>query len=523
MSRWLTSGESIRTYAQKTPDKEAVADLYRSLTYREWNERCNRLANALLDLGLKKGDRIAFIAFNCIEWMEVYGALAKNGLICVPIMFRLAPVEYQYILDNSEAKAFIVASEFIDGAESIRPELPGIKHWIHLGQGETPEGYIDFEGLMSQGSPEEPPVTVTPEDVWVIMYTSGTTGKPKGVVRNHESHIGFNITNAMAMAYDRNDRFLMVMPMCHINSIFYGFTATYIGGTTVVYNMASFDPEHLLKTLQDFKITFVSLVPTHYIMIQALPDEVKGKYDVSNIKKLLCSSAPARKDTKLWILDFFKGTELYEAYGSTEGGLKTLLYPEQQFEKLGSIGKEIPGTDMIKLINDEGKPCAVGEVGEIYTKTAAVFSHYWKNPEQTKAAFLGEWFSAGDMGYIDEDGYYYLVDRKKNMIITGGENVFPTEVENVLGGHPSVRDVAVVGVPDEKWGEMVTAVVVLHNEYKSSEELAQELRDFTKGKLAGFKRPKRIEFIPDEEMPRTGTGKVLHRELRTRFGHWADK
>ncbi len=296
-----------------------------------------------------------------------------------------------------------------------------------------------------------------------------------------------------------------------------------MGGTTVVYNMASFDPEHLLKTLQDFKITFVSLVPTHYIMIQSLPDEVKGKYDVSNIKKLLCSSAPARRDTKLWILEFFKGTELYEAYGSTEGGLKTLLYPEEQFDKLGSIGKEIPGTDMIKLINDEGQPCKVGEVGEIYTKTAATFSHYWKNPEQTKAAFLGEWFSAGDMGYIDEDGYYYLVDRKKNMIITGGENVFPAEVENVVGGHSAVRDVAVVGVPDEKWGEMVTAVVVLHNEYQPGEELAQEIREYTKGKLAGFKRPKRVEFISDNDMPRTVSGKIKHRELRTKFGHWADK
>jgi len=523
MSRWLTSGESIRCYAEKTPNKEAVADLHRSLTYKEWNERCNRLANALLDLGLKKGDRIAFIAYNCLEWMEVYGACAKNGLVCVPIMFRLAPREYRPILEETEARAFIVARDFLKGAESIRSDLPGIEFWIHLGEGQVPRGYLGFGELMAKGSPQEPPVKVEPKDDWVIMYTSGATGKPKGAVRNHESHVGFNITNAMAMAYDRNDRFLMVMPMCHINSIFYGFTATYVGGTTVVYNMVSFDPEHLLKTLQDFKITFTSLVPTHYIMIQSLPDQVKGAYDMSSVKKLLCSSAPARRDTKLWILEFFKNSELYEAYGSTEGGLKTLLYPEEQFDKLGSIGKEIPGTDMIKLINDDGRECAVGEIGEIYTKTAATFSGYWKNPKQTKAAFRGEWFSAGDMGYRDEDGYYYLVDRKKNMIITGGENVFPSEVENVVGGHPAVRDVAVIGVPDEKWGEMVMAVVVLHGGFQAGDELAQEIRDFTKDKLAGFKRPKRIEFIADEEMPRTGTGKILHRELRPRFGHWADK
>jgi len=522
MSRWLTSGQAIRTYALKTPDKEAVTDLYRSLTYREWNERCNRLANAMLDLGLKKGDRFAFIAYNCLEWMEVYGAAAKNGLICVPVMFRLAPAEYEYILDNTEVKAFIVGQEFVQGAESVRGRLPGIKHWIFLGQGGTPKGYLNYEDLMAQGSPGEPPVIVTPEDDWVIMYTSGATGRPKGAVRNHESHIGFNITNAMAMAFDRNDRMLLVMPMCHINSIFYSFTMNYIGATSVIYNMVSFEPEHLLKTFQEFKITFTSLVPTHYIMIQSLPEEIKNKYDVSCVKKLLCSSAPARQDTKLWILDFFKNSELYEAYGSTEGGLKTLLYPEEQFDKLGSIGKEIPGTDMIKIINEEGRECGVGEIGELYTKTAATFSHYWKMPEETKAAFIDGWFSAGDMGYRDEDGYYYLVDRKKNMIITGGENVYPSEVENVIGGHPAVRDVAVIGLADDKWGEKVTAVVVLHTNFEPSEELAREISDFCRNKIAGYKRPKKVDFIKDEEMPRTATGKILHRALRERYGHWAE-
>lgn len=520
MARWLTSGEAIRTYALKTPDKEAVADLNRSLTFSQWNERCNRLANALFDMGLKKGDKVGFIAFNSIEWMEVYGAFAKSGLIAVPVMFRLAPGEYQYIIDNSEAKAFIVAQDFVSGVDSIREEIPNVEHFVYLGEGDAPEGYVGYEELMAKGSPEEPPVTVTPEDVWVIMYTSGTTGKPKGVVRNHKSHVGFNITNNMAMAYDRNDRFLVVMPMCHINSIFYSFTATYVGGTAVVYNMASFDPEHLLKTLSDYKITFTSLVPTHYIMIQSLPDEVKNAYDVSCIKKLLCSSAPARRDTKLWILDFFKGSELYEAYGSTEAGLVTLLYPEEQFDKLGSIGKEIPGTDMLKILDDDRQPVERGEVGELFSNTAAHFTEYWKLPEVTKSAFEGEWFSAGDMARQDEDGYYYLVDRKKNMIITGGENVYPSEVENVIGGHPSVKDVAVIGIPDDKWGEKVTAVVVLHTEYEPSDDLAAELKDYTKDKIAGFKRPKQIEFIADEDMPRTATGKILHRELRPKFGHW---
>ncbi len=522
MSRWLNVGEVIKTLAQKTPDKEGAADLYRSLTFKEWNERCNRLANAMLDLGLEKGDKFAFIAYNCLEWMEVYAAAAKNGLVCVPIMFRLAPAEYHYILENSDAKAFIVGADFVEGAETIRDQIPAIEHWIYLGEGEAPSGYVHYEELMAKGSPDECPVEVHHEDPWTIMYTSGTTGKPKGVVRTHESYIAFYLTNIVAMNYDRNDRGLSVMPMCHVNSIFYSFTMTYAGGTAVVYNSVTFDPEHLLKTLQDFKITFTSLVPTHYIMIQSLPDEVKNKYDVSCVKKLLCSSAPARRDTKLWILDFFKNSELYEAYGSTEAGLVTLLYPEEQFDKLGSIGKEIPGTDMIKLLDADGNEVGVGEVGELYSRTAAVFSYYWKLPEETKAAFVGEWFSAGDMAKRDEDGYYYLVDRKKNMIITGGENVYPSEVENVVGGHEAVKDVAVIGVPDEKWGERVVAVVVLHDGYEPSDELAEEIREYCRGKIAGFKRPKQVDFIKDEDMPRTATGKILHRSLRERYGHWAE-
>jgi len=522
MSRWLPVGDVIRVLADQYPDKEGAADLFRSLTFREWNERCNRLANAMLDLGLKKGDRFAFIAYNCLEWMEVYGAAAKNGLICVPVMFRLAPVEYEYILDHSEAKAFIVGQDFVEGAETIRDKLPRIEHWIFLGEGETPKGYLNYEDLMAQGSPLECPVEFHHRDPWTIMYTSGTTGRPKGVVRTHESYTAFYLTNIVAMNYDRHDRGLMVMPMCHINSIFYSFTFTCCGGTAVVYNMTSFNPEHLLKTLQDFKITFTSLVPTHYIMIFALPDEIKGAYDVSCVKKLLCSSAPARRDTKMQILEFFKNTQLYEAYGSTEAGLVTLLYPEEQFDKLGSIGREIPGTDRLKLLDENRQPVKVGQVGELFSRTPACFTHYWKDPELTKAAFEGEWFSAGDMARMDEEGYYYLVDRKKNMIITGGENVYPSEVENVLGGHPAVRDVAVIGVPDDKWGEKVTAVIVLHSGFEPGDELAKEIADFCRNKIAGFKRPKSIDFIRDEEMPRTATGKILHRALRERYGLWAE-
>ena len=523
MNRWLHAGDILRVNAQLFADKEGAADLYRSLTFNEWNRRANALANAFMERGLKKGDRIAMIAFNCLEWLEFYAACAKGGFIAVPIMFRLTPGEYTYIINNAECEAFIVEEPFVKDVDSAREDLESLAddRYFFFGKGDTPKGYVSLEEMFETGSVEEPPVKVVDEDVWIIMYTSGTTGKPKGVVRTHESLSGKYWTNIAAMGYDRDDRGLLVMPMCHINSVFYSFVFTCLGATCVVYNSVSFDPEHMIKTLSEFRITFTSLVPTHYIMMLALPKDVKGRYEVDCVKKLLISSAPARRDLKLAIMDYFKNSQLYEAYGSTEAGLVTLLLPHEQFEKLGSIGREIPGTDILKLLDEDRKEVPVGEVGELFSRGPALFSEYWKNPAETEKAFEGDYFSAGDMAYKDEDGYYYLVDRKKNMIITGGENVYPSEVEDCVGSHPAVKDAAVIGVPDEKWGEKVVAIIILHGEYQPSEDLAKELQDFTKGKIAGFKRPKSVEFIAEDEMPRTGTGKVLHRVLRDRYGHWS--
>ena len=221
-------------------------------------------------------------------------------------------------------------------------------------------------------------------------------------------------------------------------------------------------------------------------------------------------------------MEYFKNAELWEAYGSTEGGLVTLLRPEDQFKKLGSIGREIFGTDRIKLLDENRREVSDGEVGELFYRTPMLFKEYLKEPEKTKAAFEGGWSSAGDMARRDEDGYYALVDRKANMIITGGENVYPSEVECSIGCHAAIKDIAVIGVPDEKWGEAIKAVVVLHEGFRPTEELKNEIMIFCKGELAGFKRPKSIEFIKDEEMPRTPTGKTLHRVLRDKYGRWSD-
>lgn len=521
LGNWLTAKDVVRVNALKYPNKIGAKDLNKSFTFKEWNERSCRLANALADLGMKKGDRFAVLAYNCAEWFDIYTAAAKGGYICVPLMFRLAAADMEYITNHCEAKVFIVQDQWVDFVNGMKPNLPTVESYISFGV-ENPkfDGYLAYEDILAKASPEEPDVKVEADDVWVIMYTGGTTGRPKGVMKTHAALFA----QYYIMIYDHQFNFddvnLLVMPCCHVNSLFYSYVATWVGATVMAYNMVSFNPEDLLKTFSDHKVTFTSLVPTHYIMMLALPDEVKKKYDLSSVKKLLISSAPARRDTKLGVLEMFPNSELNEAYGSTEAGIVTVLKPHEQLTKLGSCGREVIGTDYIRFYDEDGnlitKP---NEVGELYSRSPMLFEGYWKEPEKTAQAMKGEWFSAGDMGMRDEDGYIYLVDRKANMIISGGENIFPSEVENCVGSHPKVKDVAVIGVPHEKWGEQVTAVIVLHEGQTATPE---EISSYCKGKIAGFKIPKNIVFITDEEMPRSGAGKILHRMLREKYGKWAD-
>jgi len=509
-------------HARHYPEKLGCQDKQKSFTFRQWNERACRLANALREAGVGYGERVAVLAYNRVEWLDIYAACAKGGQIAVPVLFRLAPPEIEYVINHSESKAFIVEAPFVQTVNQIREKLPTVSLFIYLGEGKTPPGYIHYEEFLLGGKPEEPPVIVDAADPWTLLYTSGTTGKPKGVLRTHESYLAHYLLNNVNTGVRPTDKPLLVMPMCHVNSIYYSFCYTYVSAPVMVYNVISFDPEDLLQTIAEYQITFTSLVPTHYVMILNLPQEVRKKYDVSSIRQLLISSAPARKELKLAIMDYFKNAELWEAYGSTESGLVTLLRPEEQFTKLGSIGREIFGVDEVKLLDEQGNEVPVGEVGELWARTPHVFKEYWKDPEKTKAAFRGEWFSPGDLAKKDQDGYYYLVDRKANMIITGGENVYPSEVENVVAQHPAVQEVAVIGVPDPKWGEAVKAVVVLKPGYEPTQELASGIMEFCRGKIAGYKRPKSVDFISEEEMPRTATGKILHRVLRERYGKWSD-
>ena len=521
LGNWMTAKDILRINAFKYPNKIGIKDLNKQWTFKQWDDRACRLANALADLGMKKGDRFAVLAYNCVEWMEFYGAAAKGGFICVPIMFRLAAVEMEYNINHSECKVFIVQDQWVNFANGFKDKIPGVEKYISFAV-DNPrfDGYIPYEEILAKASPAEPATKVDAADLWVIMYTGGTTGKPKGVMKTHASLFAEYFIMIYDHQFDCDDCILLVMPCCHVNSLFYSFTVTWVGGTVMPYNMVSFNPEALLKTFADYGVTFTSLVPTHYIMMLALPDEVKKKYDLTKIKKLLCSSAPARRDTKLGIIEMFPNSKLYEAYGSTEAGIVTILKPHEQLQKLGSIGREVIGTDIIKLYDEDGnlvtKP---NVVGELYSRSPMLFEGYWKDPDKTAQAMKGEYFSAGDMAFRDEDGYYTLVDRKANMIISGGENIFPSEVENLVGGHPKVKDVAVIGVPHEKWGEQLTAVIVLQEGQTATPE---EITGYCKGKIAGFKVPKNIHFIKDDEMPRSGAGKILHRMLREKYGKWSD-
>jgi acyl-CoA synthetase (AMP-forming)/AMP-acid ligase II len=510
----LNLGQNLKVNAIKFPNTVALKERGRAFTYLQTNRRVNRLAHSLLSLGLSKGDKVAVLLENCIEIVEVYLAAAKTGLVIVPINFRLLGPEVEYIVTNSDAQALIVHDEFTPCVDAIKPALTNIKLENYVVVGEERVGYREYESLLREASESEPEIKVEPEDPWILIYTSGTTGIPKGVVRSHESQIAFYLINAVDFGFNEHDVCLNIMPLCHINSTFFTFTFTYLGGTAYIHPARSFRAAEILEIIEREKITFISLIPTHYSIVLNAPEDVRG-FDVSSIRKLLCSSAPVWKDMKLAIMDFFPGVELYEAYGSTEAGIVTILKPEDQMRKLGSIGYESLGTDLVKILDEEGNEVGIGKIGELYSRGPMLFDEYYKLPEKTARSFRGEWFSAGDLAMRDEDGFYQLVDRKDNMIITGGEHVYPSDVEKVICAHPGVLDVAVVGLPHEKWGESVTAVVIAKDAENPPSE--REIIDFCRGKMAGYKRPKAVYVIPAAEMPRTGSGKVLHRALRERF------
>jgi acyl-CoA synthetase (AMP-forming)/AMP-acid ligase II len=499
--------------ARKYPRTVALCDSRRRFTYPEVNRRVNRLAHRLMEMGLEKGDKLAVLMENSIEIIELYLATAKTGIIIVPVNFRLVGREVAYIVDNADAKAMAVHHEFTPCVDGIKDRLKQIPADNYIVVGQPNAGYREYESMLADAPVDEPDVPVAPSDTWILIYTSGTTGKPKGVMRSHESHIAFYLINAVDFEFAPRDVCMNVMPLCHINSTFFTFTFIYIGATVYIHPARSFKPEEILEIVEREKITFISLIPTHYNLILNVSDEGRQR-DTRSITKLLCSSAPVRKTMKTAIMKFFPGVQLYEGYGSTEAGIVTILRPEDQMRKLGSIGLESLGTERVKILGPNGNEVPPCEVGELYSKGPMLFDAYYKLPEKTAAAFKDGWFSAGDMARMDEDGYYEIVDRKDNMIITGGEHVYPSEVEETIGGHPDVFDVAAISLPDEKWGEKVAAVVIPAPGADLTETV---IFDWCRDRMAGYKRPKQVIFISPDQMPRTATGKILHRILREQY------
>lgn len=509
----LTVAQMLEVQARLQPRALGVRDLERSLSFEDWDRRANRLSNALIGLGLNKGDRVAVLAYNCIEWAEIYMATAKAGIVAVPLNFRLSSPEIAHILYDAGAKAVIAQHSLVGLIDEIREtqSVAGVA-LISFGQQASSDGWLSYEELMASAQDTPPSVIVLASDAWALMYTSGTTGNPKGVIRDHRGMVMLSLVTEIELSITRNDDALLIMPMCHANSLNFFCAYTYCGATVTIYSRRTFDPGHALETMSAGGSTFTSLVPTQYIMLLSLSTKERERMNLESMKKLMISSAPARADTKRSIMEMFPRSGLYELYGSSEAGWVTMLHPDEQFTHLGTVGRECVASGPIKLIGADGNEVEDGQPGELFSATPYAFIGYWNNPEKTRQAFRGGSCSVGDIAVRDEDGFIRLVDRKENMIISGGENVYPTEVELVIASFPKVQEVVVIGMPDDKWGEVVHAAVVLKDGQTATE---QEVVDWCADRIAAYKRPRSLSFVQAEAIPRTATGKVRHRELKS--------
>jgi len=509
------------------PKKEAIVCGERRWTYQEFYDRVNRLSHYLKDLGVEKNDKVAILHPNCHYFLEAYYGITQIGAISVPINCRLSSGEIAFILQDSESKILIADPMFQKQVDPIRGEIKDIVGIIWTGEGKVNKesGDLNYEMVLHQTNFSALPETrITDDDIAQIYYTSGTTGRPKGVMLSHKNVNTHALGTIAELHLTDSDVWIHVAPLFHLADAWATWAITWVGGTHIL--IREFDAKIVLETIEREKVTLTNLIPTMLNLMVNHPEV--GRFDYSSLRVLLSGGAPIAPEVVRKVVETFK-CDYIQTYGMTETSpyltlsilkdhLKKLSY-EDQLRFKSKTGREFIGVEL-KVVNERGGEIKRDEkeVGEIIVKGDIVTKGYWKLPEETKKSIKDGWLYTGDMAVMDEEGYVTIVDRKKDMILTGGENVYSTEVENILYMHPAILECAVVGVPDQKWGEAVKGIVVLKPGQKAT---AEEIIQFCKDRIARYKAPKSIDFI--DALPRTGSGKIHKKGLRDKYWEGYEK
>ena len=496
--RHLSIPDGIRAAMSRNPNKIAMKHWDHERTYRSLVNRMDIITNGLMhDFNLSSKDHIAIVAGNSIEYMEIVLGASQAGIPIATINPKLSPLEIQAICDDAQAKVL-----FVDQASSA--SLLDCEY-------ETIKNIIVIESQLEDWMKQSRPITNVPIvqewDVFTMPYTSGTTGKPKGVLVPHRSRILTLFAMAVEYGcYSPDDRFLAIAPMCHGAGMIFSLAPIFFGGYAQI--MDGFNPELIVKTFKSENITGFFGVPTHFHGILGLEKSLLVNHQSKSLATIISNAAALPQKIKEGIVETFGEGMLHETYGSTEGGIISNLRPKDQLRKQQCVGQAFPLTS-IKILNEEGEECGSEEVGELFSTSPYLFNGYWNRPEETEEALQSGWLTVGDLAKKDKDGYLYIVDRKKDMVISGGVNIYPREIEEVMFGHPNINDVAIVGVADEKWGESLKAFIVTKDKKSLKPE---DVEKFCKGKISNIKIPKIISLI--DSIPRNANGKVLKTELR---------
>ena len=496
--------------AQLNPDREAYVDGNPGLrlTFDQLNRRCNRLANVLLEKGVKKGDRVGILMMNSVEFVESFFAIAKVGGVVVPLNWRLVADELEFILKDSGTSMLLFGDEFAETVADIhsRAGRTDINEWLHVTESDEAHFAHHYYHLQGKVADAEPGIGAADDDLLYIMYTSGTTGLPKGVVHTHNTCYWALATIAATTDMRPGDVYLSPLPLFHVGALTPITLAVYKGITSVV--MREFNPVRCWELLGEEKVNNGLLVPAMLNFMLQVPD--RGQYDHSHLRWMLSGASPLPVNVISAYHDM--GVEIHQIYGLTETcGPACVIDAQNAIRKIGSTGRAFFHTDVKVVCDEKGTPCAPNEQGEVWVKGPHIMLEYWNRPDATRETLIDGWLKTGDVAVADEDGFVFIQDRIKDMIISGGENVYPAEIENVIIAHPDVTEVAVIGQPSEKWGESPFAVVV-----KTSDGLTEaDVIKFCDGKLGRFKLPKGVAFV--ESIPRNPSGKVLKRLLREQF------